>query len=166
MFKGNNDKTSNSKFKTAQVETIVGGNTIVEGNIHFEGGLHIDGKLNGNVSAAPDSNSILILSEHGEIKGDVSVPNVLINGLVTGDVNATQRAELANNAKVNGNVYYALLEMAMGAAINGNMVHTNDADKRLLEHQSPRGPARAEKPIADNIADRRVEMQKKGVINK
>lgn len=164
MFKGNNEKTSSSKFKTAQVETIIGGNTIVEGNIHFEGGLHIDGKLNGNVSAAPDSNSILILSEHGEIKGDVSVPNVLINGLVTGDVNATQRAELANNAKVNGNVYYALLEMAMGAAINGNMVHTNDADKRLLEHQSPRSPARSDKPHADNIADRRVEMQKKGAI--
>lgn len=166
MFKGNNEKASNSKFKTAQVETIIGGNTIVEGNIHFEGGLHIDGKLVGNVSAAPDSNSILILSEHGEIKGDVSVPNVLINGLVAGDVSASQRAELANNAKVNGNVYYALLEMAMGAAINGNMVHTNDSDKRLLEHQSQRATARNDKPNSDNIADRRVEMQKKNAISK
>lgn len=162
MFKSSSEKNkSSSKFKTAQVETIIGTNTVVEGNIRFEGGLHIDGKLNGNVSAAADSSSILILSEHGEIKGDVNVPNVLINGTVTGDVNATQRAELANNAKVNGNVYYALLEMAMGAAINGSMVHTNDADKRLLEHQG-----QERKSHGGERAERKVEMPKKSAISK
>ncbi len=159
MFKSN-DK-NNSKFKTAQVETIIGSNTVLEGNIRFEGGLHIDGKLNGNVSAAADSDSILILSEQGEIKGDVNVPNVLINGVVTGDVNASQRAELANNAKVNGNVYYALLEMAMGAAINGNMVHTKDSDKRLLEHQ-----AQERKNRVENSGERKIEMPKKSAISK
>ncbi len=133
MFKRN----KNSKnFKTANVETILGANTVVDGNIHFEGGLHIDCKVNGNVTSSDDTNSVLILSEHGEINGDVTVPKVVVNGTVTGDVTASHHVELASNGRVNGNVYYAMFEMAMGATINGNMVHTPQSEKKLLEHHN------------------------------
>ena len=64
-----------------------------------------------------------LVSEDGRIEGDVRVPNLVLNGAVEGDVYASQRVELASHAKVTGNLYYNLIEMAMGAEVNGNLVH-------------------------------------------
>ena len=44
-------------------------------------------------------------------------------------------------ARISGNVEYNLLEMAMGAEINGNMVHRKPQEKRLLEHKNDEAPA-------------------------
>jgi len=66
---------------------------------------------------------MLVLSDRGQIEGEVRVPLVVINGQVTGDVYASERVELSSQGQVNGNVYYNLLEMAMGAEVNGNRVH-------------------------------------------
>ena len=129
---------NSNKIKTAKVETIIGQHTEIKGDISFSGGLHIDGKVIGNVVARDNSDSILILSKDGSIEGEVNVPNVLLNGTVTGDVYANERVELAANAKIKGNVYYNLLEMAIGAAINGNLVHRAKDEKRLLEFQGKR----------------------------
>lgn len=129
---------NSNKVKSARVETIIGRNTEIEGNVSFNGGLHIDGKIKGNVLAQDNTESVLILSKDGVIEGEVRVPIVLLNGEVNGDVYASNRVELLHNAKVNGNVYYNLLEMAIGAAINGNLVHRVKEEKRLLEYQEKR----------------------------
>ena len=70
-----------------------------------------------------DSGSVLTVSEHGTIEGEVKVPNIILNGVVVGDVHVTNHIELAANARVTGNVYYSTIEMAMGAEVNGNLVH-------------------------------------------
>lgn len=128
--------SNSNKLKTAKVETIIGENTQVKGDVTFSGGLHIDGKIKGNVLADDDSDSILILSQEGVIEGEVRVPNVLLNGKVTGNVYACDRVELASQARIDGSVYYHLLEMEMGAAINGNLVHQGKKEKRLLEYRN------------------------------
>jgi cytoskeletal protein CcmA (bactofilin family) len=51
---------------------------------------------------------------------------VVVNGTVIGDVHASGHVELASEARIHGNVYYALIEMAMGAEVNGNLVHQAD----------------------------------------
>ena len=75
-----------SKTASAKVDTIVGQQTRIEGDIHFSGGLHIDGRIKGGVIAESGSGSVLTVSEHGSIEGDVRVPTVILNGSVTGDV--------------------------------------------------------------------------------
>lgn len=111
------------KVRPARVDTLVGEGTCVNGDVVFRGGMHVDGMVRGNVSAEPgDALAVLVLSERGEIEGDVKVPHVVINGQVTGDVRALESLELAPQAKVNGVLYYARLEMAMGAEVNGKLV--------------------------------------------
>ena len=125
------------KHSVAKIETLIGQNTQVEGNVVFEGGLHIDGLVKGNVICAPDSPGVLTLSEHGRIEGEVRVPNIILNGEVVGNVYAFDRVELASKAKVVGNVYYKLIEMAIGAEVNGNLVHTKDFDEAEAEFVEP-----------------------------
>jgi len=122
MFGGN----SKSAVKQVnQIDSLVGGNSRVRGDIHFSGGLHVDGEVKGNVVAEMDG-STLTTSEKGHIEGDVRVHNIVLNGTVIGDVYSTSHIELAPNARVTGNVYYSIIEMAMGAEVNGNLIHMNE----------------------------------------
>ena len=116
-----------NKRKNVSIETLVGASSRVTGDLHFSGASHIDGIVNGGVVAEGEGSSTLSVSENGEIHGNVQVPNVILNGLVKGDVIASERVELGPTARVIGNVYYNLIEMAIGAEINGKLVHQRDA---------------------------------------
>ena len=115
------------------VDTLVGANTRINGDLNFEGGCHVDGTVKGNVSADTDSSSALSVSEEGTVEGGVTVPYVVLHGIVRGDVFATKRVELGPTARVIGNVYYNLIEMAIGAEINGKLVHQPEGQVALLE---------------------------------
>jgi len=132
-------KGKKSKAAGARIDTIIGQQTRIEGNIHFTGGLLIDGNIKGNIIAEAGSASVLTVSEHGSIEGDVQVPTVIMNGTVTGDVRSDEHIELATNAKVNGDVYYNLIEMAMGAAVNGSLVHRQETESSVVNfaHELP-----------------------------
>lgn len=118
------------------VETLIGLNSKITGDLHFQGGCHIDGSIKGNVTADPDTDSALSISDIGGIDGGVTVPYVVLNGIVKGDVFASQRVELGSTARVIGNVYYNLIQMAEGAEINGKLVHQPKGQVPLLEQTS------------------------------
>ena len=107
----------------SSIDTIIGEHTRLKGDIHFSGGLHIDGRVEGNISTEPGVDAVLTVSEQGSIEGDVQVPNLVLNGSVVGDVHVSERVELASHARVTGNLYYSLIEMSMGAEVNGSLVH-------------------------------------------
>lgn len=117
---------NNRKRRTTRIDTLIGQHTEVLGDIRFSGGLHIDGTIKGNVIAEHESRSMLSLSEQGTIEGEVNVPFVVLNGVVIGDVHGGEHVDLAAKARVTGNVYYNLIEMAIGAEVNGKLVHMQE----------------------------------------
>lgn len=124
---------SSKKASSSRIETVIGQQTVIEGDLHFRGGLHVDGTIRGNVTSESGSDALLTISEKGCIEGEVRVPSLELNGAVVGDVYASEKVELASHARVNGNVYYNLLEMAMGAEVNGKLVHQTDARRESIE---------------------------------
>lgn len=129
--------------QTAQIDSLIGQNTEIKGDVVFNGGLHVDGVIKGGVIAEQGNDSVLTLSERGTIEGEVKVPNVVINGTIIGDVHASGHVELAAQAKVHGNVYYSLIEMAMGSEVNGNLVHRAE-DKVVTLNQEKESETAAE----------------------
>ena len=127
-------------FSAARIDTLVGQGTEITGDLVFTGGLHVDGAIKGNVAAEEGSTALLILSEFGRIEGQVTVPNMVLNGEIVGDVFGSTRVELAPKARVKGSVYYNLIEMAIGAEVNGGLVHQPNGDKlpKRLEDKSER----------------------------
>src|SRR5215470_7505686 len=109
----------------APIGTLVGSDTRVEGDIEFTGGCHIDGYVRGNVRAASEG-GVLSVSERGCVEGSVVAPHVQLNGTVKGDVRATERVELGPKARVIGNVQYKLIEMSIGAEVNGKLIHESE----------------------------------------
>ena len=110
------------------VSTLVGEDTSVHGDIQFSGGCHVDGYVKGNVRSLSDENSMLSVAEGGCIEGNVEVATLLLSGTVKGDVNAAERVELSETARVVGNVRYNLLEMAIGAEVNGKLIHQSEGE--------------------------------------
>ena len=90
---------------------------------NLSGGFHLDGYINGNVTAEAGADSLLSVSEQGCIEGSVIAPNVLLNGVVKGNIDASHRVELGSKAQVLGNVQYTIIETAVGAQINGKLIH-------------------------------------------
>ena|ERR1700685_3597537 len=109
--------------KSAKVDTLIGVKTRINGDIEFNGGLHLEGHINGNVKGDSSAGTFLSVSEHGCIEGSVIAPNVILNGLVKGDIEASDRVELGSKARVLGNVVYTIIETAVGAQINGKLIH-------------------------------------------
>ncbi|PIE40907.1 MAG: cell shape determination protein CcmA [Gammaproteobacteria bacterium] len=103
--------------------TMIAQGTVITGDISFAGGLLVEGTIRGDVRAEPGSDALLRLSEIGCVEGEISAPNVVINGKVTGNVYSSGHIELASKAVVNGNVHYNLIEMVMGSEVNGSLVH-------------------------------------------
>ncbi len=139
-------------FNAARIDTLVGQGTKIAGDLVFSGGLHVDGTIKGNVVAEEGSTALLILSEFGKIEGEVTVPNMVLNGEIVGDVYGSTRVELAPKARVKGSVYYNLIEMAIGAEVNGGLVHQPQGGKlpKRLEDKSDRSDGNSPgQPIPD-----------------
>ena len=109
--------------KKAEIDTLIGAKTRINGDVEFVGGLHLDGYINGNVKSEVGSGTTLSVSEQGCIEGSVIVTNIVLNGIVKGDIDATGRVELGPKSRVLGNVQYTVIETAVGAQINGKLIH-------------------------------------------
>lgn len=106
----------------ASVATLIGKATRIQGDLEFAGGLHLDGAVAGHVRSLGGPDAKLSVSEEGCIEGSVDVPQVVLNGTVKGDIRAIERVVLGSKARVEGNVWYGIIEMAMGAEIRGRLI--------------------------------------------
>jgi cytoskeletal protein CcmA (bactofilin family) len=109
--------------KKAEIDTLIGAKTRINGDVEFVGGLHLDGYINGNVKGEMDGRTTLSVSEQGCIDGSVIVTNIVLNGIVKGDIEAGDRVEMGPKARVLGSVHYTTIETAVGAQINGKLIH-------------------------------------------
>ncbi len=112
----------NRDSRPPKIDTLIGKAAHVHGDIDFAGGLHLDGRVAGAVRSADGGDSSLSVSESGAIEGAVRVPHVVLNGTVKGDIHARERIVLGATARVEGDVYYGVIEMTLGAQIVGKLV--------------------------------------------
>ncbi len=113
--------------------TLIANNCELSGDVHFSDELQVNGTIKGNIFAVEGSKAVIVVSEKGRVKGDIRVPNVVINGKVFGDIHSEKHIELAAKAEINGNVYYNLIEMVMGSRVDGNLVHVKDGKESKAE---------------------------------
>ena len=113
------------KGKSEQAITLIAPGTKVEGDVHFDNQLFVKGEVRGKV-VADKPEAKLIVSPEGLVAGEIKAPTVVVNGRVEGDVHATVRLELATGAQVKGDLFYALIEMQLGAQVQGRLVHTEE----------------------------------------
>jgi|TARA_R110002073_G_scaffold334916_1_gene525603 cytoskeletal protein CcmA (bactofilin family) len=124
---GRDKKSSHTNYSD---HTLIAPSAQIRGDVEFSGGLHVMGKVIGSITVTGDGGR-LVIGESGFVEGEIHVPKVVVNGRVVGDVHAAEHLELAEKAVVEGNVYYTMIEMVMGAQVNGKLVRESAERKHL-----------------------------------
>jgi len=105
--------------------TLISSQTTVKGDITFTGQLDVEGTVMGTIQAG-SGDAVLRVVSGGRVAGEIKVPQATINGTVEGDIHTSERLVLAEQALIDGDVYYNLIEMAVGAKVNGGLRHSSN----------------------------------------
>lgn len=126
MFNSKNRSSTDST-------TIIASDVTVRGDVHFSGALHVEGAVEGCITADNEGGALFTLNRGGCVRGEVHVPNAVVDGEVIGNIHCGNRLEVAAGARIEGDVHYKVLELAAGAAINGRMVHESGQPRQLTQ---------------------------------
>lgn len=130
-----------NKKKQPPIRTLIGEGTVIDGELSFTDGLRIDGQVNGNVTAAGEASSILVISENARVIGKVKAGHVIISGNVTGPVHSVDLLELQPKAHIVGNITYGVLEMHQGAMVDGEVHPIKSEESTVLKLAASSGDA-------------------------
>ena len=103
-------------IKEGRLSGFVGHGTVLTGETNFQMMLRVDGHLTGTVTS---DGGTLIVGTNGQVDANVSVGVATINGVVNGDVIASEKIHLGRTAKVMGNVATPRLVIEEGAMFEG-----------------------------------------------
>lgn len=87
------------------------------GEISYDEVIQIDGKVNGVLK----SKGTIIISETGQVKGDIYANHLEIKGILQGNAHEASFIHLFPSARVNGDLFTRELQIERGAKIYGTM---------------------------------------------
>ena len=96
-------------------QTFLGKGAFFNGNLSFKGTLCIDGTFTGQINTS----DILIITEDGKIEADIQAGTVICEGLVKGNIFASNKVELRPKSKIIGNIESPSLTIEIGARLDG-----------------------------------------------
>lgn len=107
-----------SKNKVApgqqSISTLISEKSILDGNLKAPAFARIDGKVTGNVQITEG----LILGEKGSILGNVVTKELVVYGVIRGDIEV-HSLEIKASGKITGEIKTQVLAVENGAVYNG-----------------------------------------------
>jgi cytoskeletal protein CcmA (bactofilin family) len=131
-------------MKPAEGSTVIGRSVTIRGELSGKEDLYMDGVVEGTILL---SESRLTVGPNARVMADIEARDVVVYGLVDGNIRATGRIELRESAVVRGDIVAGRLSIEENASIKGR-VELSEAV--LAVGVGPR--ADAEMPVAAAIA--------------
>lgn len=107
-------------------ESIIGESMRIEGDLIINKSLRVDGLVHGNILQADGESATVAIAPSAVVTGNIMVRDVIVSGELNGDILSQGRVEIVATAKVNGNVSYGSLGIAVGAQITGQLRQIDD----------------------------------------
>ncbi|HTH83097.1 MAG TPA: polymer-forming cytoskeletal protein [Mucilaginibacter sp.] len=102
------------------ISTLISEGATVDGDLKAPAFTRIDGKVTGNVHVDEG----LILGEKGTIQGNVITKQVIVYGIVHGNI-SVQSLEIKATGKITGDIETATLQVEAGGVYNGKLAMTS-----------------------------------------
>ncbi len=107
----------------SMIDTVLASDINFSGTMRFSKSLMIKGKFDGDI----DATGHLIIGPGAVAKATVKAAVITNYGTIHGNVTATERLELFNNAKLNGDIETPELIIESGCSYNGQCKMTEKA---------------------------------------
>lgn len=108
-------RVSKNEIPTFDVDNTIGAGTRVTGDLRGPGGFRIDGTIEGAIEA----DGPVVVGEGGTIEGSVRGRDVVVLGLVRGDVRATGHIEVGPTGRILGDVTMESIRVHKGGVFRG-----------------------------------------------
>jgi cytoskeletal protein CcmA (bactofilin family) len=105
------------RFGGESSNTTVGSTIIVRGNLEGNEDLTVEGRVEGKLSLTRD----LFIEPSGVVKADINVQNVFISGVLVGNINATEKVEIAADGRMVGDINSPRVLIHDGASFRGRI---------------------------------------------
>lgn len=105
--------------------TSIGATIVITGEMTSGEDVTVDGRIDGQLLVR---DAALTIGERAQIQADVRGARVLVRGLVSGAISASERIELTATATVDGSLSANRVVVADGAQFNGRI----DMDQRTI----------------------------------
>jgi cytoskeletal protein CcmA (bactofilin family) len=91
---------SNRPATPAQSGAILSSEVSIQGSVKFATTLSIDGEVEGTINSL----GTLAIGKHARIRGDIRVKSVTLEGMVEGNIFASERCELRAGCTLRGDI--------------------------------------------------------------
>jgi cytoskeletal protein CcmA (bactofilin family) len=105
-------------MKPPEGSTVIGKSVTIRGEVSAKEDLYTDGVVEGTISL-PESR--LTVGPNARVMADLDARDVVIYGLVEGNIRATGRIELRESSVVRGNIVAGRLSIEENASIKGKV---------------------------------------------
>jgi cytoskeletal protein CcmA (bactofilin family) len=113
---------------------LIGENSYFTGRFLINGSLRVDGRFEGKYLQADQ----LYIGPTGKIRTNINAVSVIVEGLVIGNINASNRVLLMPTAKIYGDIKTPELIIQNGVILEGRCTISNDlksSAKDLIESE-------------------------------
>ena len=142
--KGEDKQQRNGSRREVKVTSILGPDCTVKGEIHCSGTVRIDGAVEGTVKAE----NTIVVGQNGKIDASLHAKQVIIGGVVKGNVYAADRVEIQATGSLHGDVCAPKLAIAEGVVFQGrsNMDDARNKPSATPVKQGEKSPAEKSVP--------------------
>ncbi len=128
------------------ITTVVGADTVVEGTIITKSSVRIDGTLIGGVSAE----GVVILSKNGKTKGNIMAENIVVAGVVEGNMQIREKVNVEPTGEIYGDITTKSLLIDEESVFQGNCYMNREVPEN--GGRGKKKPAKSEKIVAPSEA--------------
>jgi cytoskeletal protein CcmA (bactofilin family) len=123
------------EIKDGSLSGFVGSGTVITGEASFKSMLRVDGRFSGKINS---TGGTLIVGSGGQVDADIEVCVATVQGIVNGDIVASDRVELGRAAKLTGNITTPNLVIEQGAVFEGSCKMTQRKPPAKSQRSSAR----------------------------
>ena len=113
-------------MKPVEGSTLIGKSVSIKGELSGSEDLFMDGTVDGTITLV---DSRLTIGPNGRVTADLKVRDLIVFGLVNGNVIASGRIELRESAVINGDIVASRMSIEENATIKGRVELTGQATK-------------------------------------
>lgn len=119
-----------------EINTLLGKGSEFEGKLTFEGTVRVDGKLSGEIF----SDDVLVVGEGAELHAEIDIGEIIIQGLVVGNIRARRAVEIHAPGKVKGDITTPSLQIDKGVIFEGKCFMEGVTDGTRVRSPGPPAP--------------------------
>ena len=97
--------------------TVLGPDAVFKGELSFEKGMRVQGRVEGKINTP----GRLHVAKEAKVQADVDAGAIIVEGDVRGNLTASDRIELKNSARYEGDLACSKLTVDEGATFSGHV---------------------------------------------